>query len=193
MFSDADIKEALNKNEIGITPFYHDQLQPASYDLRLGPEFLGFAAHNVGHIDPAVNQTGELYEVLETRDGAIFVHPGQFVIATSLEEFRFSSEVIGRVEGKSSLGRLGLLIHATAGFMDPGFEGEVTLEITNVAPVPIKLYCGMPIAQMAFDRLDTPAHRVYRGKYQGQVGPQPSRYYKNFEPGGPMHNWSKED
>lgn len=190
MLSDGDIKVALTLEDIKIEPYTPDQLQPASYDLRLGSEFLGFAAHNVGHIDPAVNQTSELYEVLEARDGVIFIHPGQFVIATSLERLTFSDRIVGRVEGKSSLGRLGLLVHATAGFMDPGFEGEVTLEITNVAPVPIKLYCGMPIAQVAFDRLESKCHQTYAGKYQGQTGPKPSQYFKNFEPGGSMHDWN---
>jgi dCTP deaminase len=187
VLSDTEIHNAVWSKRLLIEPYDPLLMQPASYDLRLGGEFLVFDGTMVGHIDPAIDQSELLYTRRTAEDGCLYVHPGEFIIGTTVERLKFGADMVGRLEGKSSLGRLGLLVHSTAGYMDPGFDGQVTLEIGNIAPVAIKLYVGMPIAQMAFDWLSRPAARPYQGKYQGQRGPQPSAYWKNFAPGGFMH------
>lgn len=182
MFSNVDIAKAIGNRHFNIDPYVTKNLQPASIDLRLGGEFLALRPHHLACIDPAVDQTEELYERCSTQDH-YYIHPGSFIIGTTIERVSLDNTVVGRLEGKSSLGRLGLLIHSTAGFFDPGFEGQCTLEIANVSGTAIKLYVGMPIAQFALDWVNIPG-KVYVGKYSGQTGPQPSQYYKNFLPGG---------
>jgi dCTP deaminase len=182
MFSDRDIQRAISSGRLTVDPYDRRLLQPASLDLRLGGEFLSFRVPTVGYIDPAVDQTSVLYERQKVEDH-FFLHPGQLVIATTREHLEFPLNIVGRLEGKSSLGRLGILVHSTAGFFDPGFRGQATLELTNISPAPVKLYVGMPVAQMSFTELDTVATQGYSGKYQGQTGPQPSSYHENFGTG----------
>jgi dCTP deaminase len=156
-------------------------VQPASVDLRLGSSFQVFHNHRVSAIDLA-DLPGDLTEQVVVDDGKPFViHPGEFVLGRTLEWVRLPDDIVARIEGKSSLGRLGLIVHATAGFVDPGFEGTLTLEITNLTRVPIKLYADRPIAQLSFMALDRPAERPYGhpdlgSHYQGQVEATASRY-----------------
>ena len=187
MFSDRDIAEAVARHHVVIDPIDDRLLQPASYDMRLDDKFLLMRPHNLAFIDPAVDQHDDLYEAVESK--SLIIGPGQFVLASTVEVLTLDRYVYARIEGKSSLGRLGLLVHSTAGFIDPGFSGTVTLEIGNISSLPIKLYYGMPICQLALGRLDRPSARAYDGKYQGQKGPKGSHYFRNFAEGGPMDGW----
>src|SRR6187551_1967147 len=160
-------------------------LQPSSIDVRLDRYFRVFENHRYPHIDPAADQSDLTREVQPTGDERFILHPGEFVLGSTFEVVTLPDDLAARVEGKSSLGRLGLLTHATAGFVDPGFSGHVTLELANVATLPIKLYPGMKIGQFCFFRLSSPAESpygsgIYGSRYQGQRGPTPSLSYKNF-------------
>lgn len=184
ILSDRSIREALRTGRIKIDPLADDAVQPSSVDLRLDRRFRVFHNHRYPHID--VRQPHpELTELVEVDPGDPFVlHPGEFVLAATLERVRLGDDLVARIEGKSSLGRLGLLVHATAGFVDPGFDGHLTLELSNVATLPIVMYPGMRISQLAFFQLDAPAERPYGSpgvgsKYQGQAGPTASRYHLN--------------
>jgi dCTP deaminase len=185
VLSDRDIQAAVNAGDLVIEPFAEDALQPASVDIRLGAEFRVFRNHRESYIDvrePVANLT-EL-ETVEP-DQAFVLHPGEFVLGTTLERVRLPDDLVARVEGKSSLGRLGLLVHATAGYVDPGWDGHLTMELSNVANLPIRLYSGMKIGQLSFLRLTSPAERPYgspglRSKYQGQVGPTASLGYRDY-------------
>ena len=169
-----------------IEPWDEAMVQPASVDLRLGSSFRVFHNHRIAAIDLA-DPPQNLTEEVKVEDGNPFViHPGEFVLGRTLEWVELPDDIVARIEGKSSLGRLGLLIHSTAGFVDPGFDGHITLELSNVANLPITIYPGMKIGQISFIRMTSPADRPYgsaetRSKYQGQRGPTPSRYYLNFE------------
>lgn len=185
ILSDEDIRIALAEGEFSVDPWDERLLQPASFDLRLDAEFLTMRPAKIGFIDPAVDQTDDLYE-RHCASGSFFVHPGEFIIASSIERIRLGDSLVGRLEGKSSLGRLGLVVHVTAGFFDPGFEGQATLEMANLSQAAIRLYVGMPIAQFSLTRLYSKSVKPYEGKYKGQTGPQPSAYWKNFLPGGIM-------
>jgi dCTP deaminase len=185
MFSDHDLRVARDAGHLKVIPWDDRLVQPASLDMCLDNKFKVMRPHNLAFIDPAVDQNDDLYEDLQVDE--FFIHPGQFVLATTVEYVELSAGLCARIEGKSSLGRLGLLVHSTAGFIDPGFSGNITLEIGNISPLPIKLYCGMPICQLAVDLLNSYADHPYQGKYQGQKGPQGSAYFKNFLPGGFMH------
>ena len=168
-----------------IDPFDPDMIQPASIDIRLDRYFRLFDNHKYPHIDPAEEQP-ELTRLVETSgDEPFILHPGEFVLASSLERVALADDVAARVEGKSSLGRLGLLTHATAGFVDPGFSGHVTLELSNVATLPIKLWPGMKIGQLGFFQLSSAAEFPYGTKqrgshYQAQRGPTASRSHEDF-------------
>jgi len=182
ILSDGEIELALNDKDITIEPFDIQNIQPASYDFALGNRFLVFRNHTAAIIDP-LNKPSDLMSEVVIQDSSQFIlHPGEFVLATSVERFALSDEIVARVEGKSSLGRLGLLIHATAGFVDPGWPlGQITLELSNVATLPIALTPGMRIGQMSFQRLGVPSKRPYghpilNSKYVGQDGPVASRY-----------------
>ena len=185
VLSDRDIQAAVNAGHLIIEPFAEDALQPASVDIRLGAEFRVFRNHRESYIDvrePVANLT-EL-ETVEP-DEAFVLHPGEFVLGTTLERVRLPDDLVARVEGKSSLGRLGLLVHATAGYVDPGRDGHLTMELSNVANLPIRLYSGMKIGQLSFLRLTSPAERPYgspglRSKYQGQVGRTASLGYRDY-------------
>jgi dCTP deaminase len=185
VLSDATIARALEEGRIEIDPYDPALLQPSSVDVRVDRLFRVFHNNRYPYIDVKVEQS-ELTELVEADDGHPFVlHPGEFVLGSTLERVRLSDDLVARLEGKSSLGRLGLLIHSTAGFIDPGWDGHVTLELSNVANLPITIYFGMKIGQISFMQLSEPAETPYGSselgsKYQGQKGPTPSRYWQNF-------------
>ncbi|MEZ7005654.1 dCTP deaminase [Streptomyces sp. AD55] len=185
LLSDRDLESAISAGRLGVSPYDREMLQPASIDVRLDRSFLTFATHAHTHIDPAVEQRG-LTRLVEVSEGAPFVlHPGEFVLASTYERVRLPDDLAARLEGKSSLGRLGLITHSTAGFIDPGFEGHVTLELSNLAPLPLKLWPGMKIGQICLFELSSPAEHPYgsavRGsRYQGQRGPTASRSWQAF-------------
>lgn len=185
ILSDGGIAEAIAEGNLVISPLDRTLIQPSSIDVRLGNEFLVFDTHKRACIDPMEDNADLTRKVcLFSRDEEFILHPGEFVLAATHEAFTFPSHLVGQVNGKSSLGRLGLLIHATAGFVDPGFRGTITLELSNVAKLPIKLRPMMKIAQISFVTMDATAQRPYGhpalgSKYQDQVGVEASRYHKN--------------
>jgi dCTP deaminase len=186
ILSDRTIREEIEAGRIVIEPFEPGCVQPSSVDLHLDRWFRVFKNHTLGHIDVRQNLE-ELTELVSVEDDDPFIlHPGEFVLGSTLERVALPDDLVGRLEGKSSLGRLGLLIHSTAGFVDAGWDGQLTLELSNVASLPITLYPGMKIGQISFMRMTTPADRPYGSgdlgsKYQGQRGPRPSRYWENFD------------
>jgi dCTP deaminase len=161
-------------------------LQPASVDLRLGREFRVFRNFRLPHVD-VKEEMPTLTEIVSIDDTTPFIlHPNEFVLAVTLERVEIPDDIVGRLDGKSSLGRLGLIVHSTAGFVDPGFKGHLTLELTNVLNLPITLYYEMPVSQISFAQLSTPADKPYgssngNSKYQDQTGPEASRYYLNYK------------
>jgi dCTP deaminase len=185
LLSDRDIRTEIENNRIRVEPYDESMIQPSSIDFRLDRYFRVFENHKYPHIDPAIDQS-DLTRVVEAVGEEPFIlHPGEFVLGSTFEVVTLPDDLAARVEGKSSLGRLGLLTHATAGFVDPGFSGHVTLELANVATLPIKLYPGMKIGQLCFFRLTSPAEHPYGSakygsRYQGQRGPTPSKSYANF-------------
>jgi len=186
ILSDRDIRAEIASGRIGIDPFDEADVQPASIDLRVDRFFRTFHNHRYEVID-VKRSMEDLTEVIEVKEEEAFIlHPGEFVLGSTREYVSLPNDLVARLEGKSSLGRLGLLIHSTAGFVDAGFEGHLTLELSNVANLPITLYPNMKIGQISFFRLTSEAEYPYgsRGigsKYQGQRGPTPSRYHENFE------------
>ena len=185
ILSDHTIREELDAGRIVIDPLDLSCIQPSSVDLHIDRFFRVFRNHTLGFIDVKQNleDLTELVEIGE--DDAFILHPGEFVLGSTLERVSLPTDLVARLEGKSSLGRLGLLIHSTAGFVDAGWDGQLTLELSNVANLPITLYPGMKIGQISFIRMTTPADVPYGSaevgsKYQGQVGPRPSRYWENF-------------
>ena len=185
IFSDRSIREAIESGLIQIDPFETSHVQPSSVDLRVGDGFRVFVNHRYGQIDPRDPQSDltQLIQVVE--DEPFMLHPGEFVLGSTLERVKLGHDVVARLEGKSSLGRLGLLIHSTAGFIDPGFEGHITLELSNVATLPIAIYPGMKIGQISFYQMTTEADLPYGSpelgsKYQGQSGPTASRSHRDF-------------
>ncbi len=185
LLSDRDIKLELDAGRIGLDPYDPTLIQPSSIDVRLDRLFRLFDNHKYPFIDPAEDQP-ELTRLVEARaDEPFILHPGEFVLGSTYEFVRLPDDVAARLEGKSSLGRLGLLTHSTAGFIDPGFGGHVTLELSNVATLPIKLWPGMKIGQLCFFRLSSPADHPYGSseygsRYQGQRGPTASRSSQGF-------------
>jgi dCTP deaminase len=183
--SDRDIRASIESGQIGLEPLEMGLLQPSSIDVRLDRFFRLFDNHKYAFIDPA-EQQDELTRLIEVDPAEPFIlHPGEFVLGSTYEFVTLPDDVAARLEGKSSLGRLGLLTHSTAGFVDPGFKGHVTLELSNVATLPIKLWPGMKIGQLCFFKLTSPSEHPYgsekyASRYQGQRGPTASRSYKNF-------------
>ena len=185
VFSDRTIKEAIAAGRIVIDPVESAMVQPSSVDLRCDATFRVFENHKYPLIDPKAPQEDLTIPVAATEDQPFILHPGEFVLGSTLEVIGLADDVVARLEGKSSLGRIGLLIHSTAGFIDPGFRGQVTLELSNVANLPIAIYPGMKIGQISFYQLSTPAENPYGSpgagsKYQGQSGPTPSRVHHDF-------------
>lgn len=185
ILSDVSIRKALADGRIAIDPLDDACIQPSSVDLHVDRYFRVFRNDTTPYIDPKEPQENltELVEVVD--DNAFILHPGEFVLGSTHERVKLPDDLVARLEGKSSLGRLGLLIHSTAGFVDAGWDGHLTLELSNVANLPIAIYPGMKIGQISFLQMTTPADQPYgsrsmRSKYQGQRGPTPSRYYLNF-------------
>ena len=185
LLSDRDIKLELDAGCIGLEPFTPDMVQPSSVDVRLDRYFRLFDNHKYPFIDPALDQP-DLTQLIEADpDEPFILHPGEFVLGATFEQVTLPDDIAARLEGKSSLGRLGLLTHSTAGFIDPGFSGHVTLELSNVATLPIKLWPGMKIGQLCFIRTSSPVDApygtgLYGNRYQGQRGPTASRSHLNF-------------
>jgi dCTP deaminase len=185
LLSDRDILDQIKNNRVVLDPFDAGMVQPSSVDVRLDRYFRVFENHRYPHIDPAEEQP-ELTRMVEPAAAEPFIlHPGEFVLASTYEAVTLPDDIAARLEGKSSLGRLGLLTHSTAGFIDPGFTGHVTLELSNVATLPIKLWPGMKIGQLCFFQLSSPSEHPYGSakhgsRYQGQRGPTASRSFQNF-------------
>ncbi|GAB2876554.1 dCTP deaminase [Streptomyces mayteni] len=185
LLSDKDIQTEIDTGRVRIDPYDPAMVQPSSIDVRLDRYFRIFENHRYPHIDPATEQPDLTRTIEPPGDEPFILHPGEFVLASTYEVISLPDDLASRLEGKSSLGRLGLLTHSTAGFIDPGFSGHVTLELSNVATLPIKLWPGMKIGQLCMFRLSSPAERPYGSaevgsRYQGQRGPTPSRSYLNF-------------
>ena len=185
VLSDRTIREELDAKRIVIDPLAEQSIQPSSVDLHVDRFFRLFRNHSMRVID-VKDDLEDLTELVEIPTGeALILHPGEFVLGSTLERVTLPDDLVARLEGKSSLGRLGLLIHSTAGFVDAGWDGHLTLELSNVANLPITVYPGMKIGQISFLRMSTPAESPYGSaglgsKYQGQRGPTPSRYFENF-------------
>ena len=185
LLSDKDIKAQITSGRIQLEPEALEMIQPSSIDVRLDRFFRLFDNHRYAHIDPAEEQE-ELTRFVEvSADEAFVLHPGEFVLGSTYENVTLPDDIAARLEGKSSLGRLGLLTHSTAGFVDPGFTGHVTLELSNVATLPIKLWPGMKIGQLCFFQLSSPSENPYGSekygsRYQGQRGPTASRSFLRF-------------
>ena len=186
VLSDRSLREALATGRIVVDPLDESCIQPSSIDVKVSNLFRVFRNHTAGIIDVKqdLEDLTELITIPE--DGVFMLHPGEFVLGSTLERIACPNDLVGRVEGKSSLGRLGLLIHSTAGFIDAGFDGHITLELANVASLPITIYPGMKIGQISFMQMTEPATTPYGSeaigsKYKGQRGPTASRYWQNFE------------
>ena len=185
LLSDRDIRAEIAANRVGVEPFDEAMIQPSSVDVRLDKFFRVFENHKYSVIDPSTEQAELTREVIAEGDEPFILHPGEFVLASTYEVITLPDDIEGRLEGKSSLGRLGLLTHSTAGFIDPGFSGHITLELSNVANLPVKLFPGMKIGQLCLIKLSSPAEHPYGSekygsRYQGQRGPTASRSFKNF-------------
>jgi dCTP deaminase len=183
--SDRDIRASIESGQIGLEPLEMSLLQPSSFDVRLDRFFRLFDNHKYAYIDPAEDQS-DLTQLIEVDPKEAFIlHPGEFVLGSTYEFVTLPDNIAARLEGKSSLGRLGLMTHSTAGFVDPGFKGHVTLELANVSNLPIKLWPGMKVGQLCFFQLSSPSEtpygsEKYNNRYQGQRGPTASRSFMNF-------------
>ena len=185
LLSDRDIKAEISSGRVKVEPFTEAMVQPSSVDVRLDRFFRVFENHKSSVIDPSIEQPDLTREVAVAADEFFILHPGEFVLASTYEVITLPDDIAGRLEGKSSLGRLGLLTHSTAGFIDPGFSGHITLELSNVANLPVKLFPGMKIGQLCLIKLSSAAEHpygsaLYGSRYQGQRGPTPSKSYLNF-------------
>ena len=185
LLSDRDIKAEIASGRVVLEPFDEGMVQPSSIDVRMDRFFRVFENHRYPHIDPAEEQADLTRLVEPLPDEPFILHPGEFVLASTYEVVTLPDDIAGRLEGKSSLGRLGLLTHSTAGFIDPGFSGHVTLELSNVATLPIKLWPGMKIGQLCLFRLSSAAEHpygssIYGSRYQGQRGPTQSKSHLSF-------------
>ena len=185
LLSDRDIAAEIDAGRVKVEPFEPKMIQPSSVDVRLDRFFRVFENHKYSVIDPSIEQSELTREVAVTGGEHFILHPGEFVLASTYEVITLPDDIAGRLEGKSSLGRLGFLTHSTAGFIDPGFSGHITLELSNVANLPVKLFPGMKIGQLCLIKLSSPAQHpygsaVYGSRYQGQRGPTPSKSWLNF-------------
>ena len=186
ILSDRSLRVEIAAGRIVIDPFDDSCVQPSSIDLHLDHRFLVFRNHTMAHIDVRTDLSALTEQVEVSDDDPFILHPGEFVLGSTSERVAVPDDLVARLEGKSSLGRLGLLIHSTAGYVDAGWDGQLTLELSNVASLPITLYPGMKIGQISFMRMTTPADRPYGSselgsKCRGQDGPRPSRYWENFD------------
>ena len=184
LLSDRDIKAEIDAGRVKVEPFDGAMIQPSSVDVRLDRFFRVFENHKYSVIDPSIEQSDLTREVAVEANEEFILHPGEFVLASTYEVITLPDDIAGRLEGKSSLGRLGLLTHSTAGFIDPGFSGHITLELSNVANLPVKLFPGMKIGQLCLIKLSSPAENpygsaLYGSRYQGQRGPTASKSWLN--------------
>lgn len=185
ILSDRDIKKEIENGNIIIKPFDHRNIQPSSVDIRLDSKFLLFRNTHHAYIDPKKDMQG-LTKMIDIKGKPLILHPGEFILANTLEHISMPKNLAGKLEGKSSLGRIGLIIHATAGFVDPGWRGNLTLELSNVAKLPIKLYPGMKIGQISFLRMSSDVEKPYGSpelgsKYRDSQEPVGSKYHEEFE------------
>ena len=185
LLSDRDIKAEISAGRVKVEPFDGAMIQPSSVDVRLDRFFRVFENHKYSVIDPSIEQADLTREVAVDGGEEFILHPGEFVLASTYEVITLPDDIAGRLEGKSSLGRLGLLTHSTAGFIDPGFSGHITLELSNVANLPVKLFPGMKRGQLCLIKLSSPAENpygsaLYGSRYQGQRGPTASKSWLNF-------------
>jgi dCTP deaminase len=185
LLSDRDIRAQVEAGRVKVEPFNSEMIQPSSIDVRLDRFFRVFENHKYSVIDPSIEQSDLTREVEVVADEHFILHPGEFVLASTYEVITLPDDIAGRLEGKSSLGRLGLLTHSTAGFIDPGFSGHITLELSNVANLPVKLFPGMKIGQLCLIKLSSPAEHpygsaIYGSRYQGQRGPTASKSFLKF-------------
>ena len=185
LLSDRDIRSEIESGRVGMDPYDPKMIQPSSIDVRLDKFFRVFENHKYEVIDPSKEQPELTREIEVGNDEHFILHPGEFVLASTYEVVTLPDDIAARLEGKSSLGRLGLLTHSTAGFIDPGFSGHITLELSNVANLPVKLFPGMKIGQLCLVKLSSAAENpygsaVYGSRYQGQRGPTASRSWLNF-------------
>lgn len=188
VLSDRDIRRQIAQGRIVIDPYDDDAVQPASVDLRLGSPLLVEETAKLALIDPRQQSDMQWREVELNESVPYPLQPGEFALGITAENIEIPDDIVGRLDGKSSLGRLGLVVHSTAGFVDPGWNGRLTLELSNLSSIPINLYRGMKSSQLSFVWLSSPAERPYgsaglNSKYQGQMGPVPSRFYQNYGPG----------
>ncbi len=185
LLSDRDIRSQIQDGRVKVEPFDEVMIQPSSVDVRLDRFFRVFENHKYSVIDPSIEQPDLTREVVVEPHEDFILHPGEFVLASTYEVITLPDDIAGRLEGKSSLGRLGLLTHSTAGFIDPGFSGHITLELSNVANLPVRLHPGMKIGQLCLIKLSSPAEHpygsaLYGSRYQGQRGPTASKSWLNF-------------
>jgi dCTP deaminase len=185
LLSDRDIRSQIQAGRVKVEPFDEAMIQPSSVDVRLDRFFRVFENHKYSVIDPSIEQPDLTREVVVEPNEDFILHPGEFVLASTYEVITLPDDIAGRLEGKSSLGRLGLLTHSTAGFIDPGFSGHITLELSNVANLPVRLHPGMKIGQLCLIKLSSPAEHpygsaLYGSRYQGQRGPTASKSWLNF-------------
>lgn len=186
ILTDTTIREVLASGRLVVEPYEDSNVQPSSIDLRLASKFRVFANHSAESINLRAEQPELTREIDVGDDGEFVLHPGEFVLAATIETITLPNDLVGRLEGRSSLGRIGLLVHSTAGFVDPGWHGQLTLELTNVATLPIQLFSSMRIAQLSLLQTTAPATRPYgsdglQSKYQGQSGPTPSRFFRELD------------
>ncbi|PIR43344.1 dCTP deaminase [candidate division WWE3 bacterium CG10_big_fil_rev_8_21_14_0_10_32_10] len=187
ILSDTDILKSVESKHLVITPFIKENVQPSSYDITLSNKIRVFKNIHKAFIDVREKNGEDLTELVECDEkSGIIVHPGEFILGASVEYFEFPNDLVGCLEGRSSLGRLGLIVHSTAGYFDPGFKGTATLEITNLSRIPLKIYPTMRVGQFVFYKMTSPAANPYgsknlQSKYQGQVDPTASRLHKDFE------------
>ena len=185
LLSDRDLKAEIDAGRVGVEPYTEAMIQPSSIDVRLDRWFRVFENHRYPYIDPSTEQPDLTRLIEPDGDEPFILHPGEFVLGSTVEVVTLPDDIAGRLEGKSSLGRLGLLTHSTAGFIDPGFSGHVTLELSNVSTLPIKLWPGMKIGQVCYFQLSSPSESPYckganLNRYQGQRGPTASRSFQSF-------------
>lgn len=184
IISDKDIKNKIKNGEIKVEPFKLENLQPSSFDLELSEEVRVFDNWNQGEID--VRQKEDVSRVVKIKKTGFVLHPGEFILGSTAEEVTLPLDIAAKLEGRSSLGRLGLIVHATAGYVDPGFSGWLTFEIANISRLPIRMYAGMRIAQIVFYKMTSKVENAYgskklKSKYQGQKGPTASKHWIDFD------------
>ncbi|MDD5959199.1 dCTP deaminase [Methanobrevibacter wolinii] len=189
ILSDQDLKEYIKNKKIIIDPLKdEEQIQPSSVDMRLGDEFKVFKVIRKPYIDPKDDEDLASYmeSIIVENNNAFIIHPGEFALATTYEYVKVPNDLVARVEGRSSMGRLGVTMHVTAGYIDPGFEGKITLEISNIGAMPVALYPGQRVCQLVFETMTNPAEKPYghpdrNSKYMGQKSPETSRIKYDYE------------